>query len=148
MDRWQSMCLVLHNMSAAFDTPDHATLLKCLQNRFKITGLVLKWIESYLSDRSQAVVLKNEEGETATSKVVRLKGGTTRKCTRIPSVHLVHHTSGRYMQTIWPRFSFVCWWHPAVCIVHCFIWRVQQLLHENNQFMCCWNQYMDVYKSA
>ena len=54
---------------------DHATLLNHLQNRFKSTGVVLKWIESYLSDRSQAVVLKNEEGETAMSDVVRLSMG-------------------------------------------------------------------------
>ena len=44
-------------------------------NWFKITGPVLKWAKSYLSDRSQAVVLKDEEGETATSKVVRLLRG-------------------------------------------------------------------------
>ena len=54
---------------------DHATLLNCLQNRFKITGVVLKWIKSYLSDRFQAVVLKNEEGETAMFDVVRLSMG-------------------------------------------------------------------------
>ena len=36
---------------------------------------MLKWIECYLLDRSQAVVLKNEEGETATSNMVRLSRG-------------------------------------------------------------------------
>ena len=75
MDRQDSMCLVLLNLSVVFNMLDHAVLLKCLQNRFKITGLVLKWIESYLSDRSQVVVLKNEEGEMATSKAVRLSRG-------------------------------------------------------------------------
>ena len=59
----------------AFDTLDHATLLNHLQNRFKITGVVLKWIKSYLSDRSQGVVLKNEEGDTAMFDVVRLSMG-------------------------------------------------------------------------
>ena len=66
---------MLPDLSAAFNTLDHATLLNCLQNRFKITGVVLKWIKSYLSDRFQAVVLKNEEGETAMSDVVRLTIG-------------------------------------------------------------------------
>ena len=75
MDNQKSTCLVLLNLSAAFDMLDHATLLNCLKNRFKITGVVLKWIESYLSDRSQAVVLKNEEGKTAMSNVVRLSMG-------------------------------------------------------------------------
>ena len=63
---------MLLNLSAAFDMLDNTTLLNCLQNRFKITGVVLKWNKSYLSDRSQAVVLKNKEGETAMSNVVRL----------------------------------------------------------------------------
>ena len=67
--------MVLLDLSAAFDTLDHATLLNCLQNRSNIAGLVLKWIESYLSDRSQAVVLNNEEGKTAMSNVVRLSMG-------------------------------------------------------------------------
>ena len=77
MDNQESTCLVLLDLSAAFDTLDHATLLKCLQNMFKITGSVLKWIESYLSHAFQAVVLKNEEGETAMSNMVRLLMGVT-----------------------------------------------------------------------
>ena len=64
MDNQRSTCLVLLDLSAAFDTLDHVTLLNCLEKRFKMTGSVLKWIESYLSERSQAVVLKNEDGET------------------------------------------------------------------------------------
>ena len=75
MDNRKSTCLVLLDLSAEFDRLDHATLLNHLQNMFKITGVVLKWIESYLSDRSQAVVLKNEEGETAMSNAVRLSVG-------------------------------------------------------------------------
>ena len=75
MDNQKSTCLVLLDLSAAFDTLDHETLPNCLQNRFRITGVVLKWIKSYLSDRFQAVVLKNEEGETAMSDMVKLSMG-------------------------------------------------------------------------
>ena len=75
MDNWKSTCLVLLDLSAAFNTLDHETLLNHLQNRSRITGLVLKWIKSYLSDRFQAVVLKNEEGVTAMSNVVKLSMG-------------------------------------------------------------------------
>ena len=66
---------MLLDLSAAFDRFDYATLLNCLQNWFKISDVVLNWIKSYLSDRSQAVVLKNEEGETAMFDVVRLSMG-------------------------------------------------------------------------
>ena len=75
MDNQKSTCLVLLDLSAAFNMLDHETLLNHLQNRFRITGVVLKWIKSYLSDRFQAVVLKNEEGETAMSNVVKLSMG-------------------------------------------------------------------------
>ena len=54
----RSTCLVLLDLLAAFGTLDHVTLLNHLEKRFKITEVALKWIESYLSDRSQAVVLK------------------------------------------------------------------------------------------
>ena len=72
MDNQRSTCLVLLDLLAAFDTLDHATLLNCLEKRFKITGGALKWIESYLSDRSQAVVLKNEVGEIVRSNNIKV----------------------------------------------------------------------------
>ena len=75
MDNQRSTCLVLLDLSAAFNTLDHVTLLNHLEKRFKITGVVLKWIKSYLSDRSQAVVLKNEDGEIVMSNKIRLSMG-------------------------------------------------------------------------
>ena len=43
--------LVLLNLSAAFDTIDHDTLLSCLHVRFGFAGSALKWFRSYLQDR-------------------------------------------------------------------------------------------------
>ena len=75
MDSHRSTCLVLLDLSAAFDMVDHVTLLNWLEKRFKISGTVLKWIESYLSDRSQAVVLKNEDGEIVMSDNIGISMG-------------------------------------------------------------------------
>ena len=97
MDNWKSMHLVLLDSSAAFNTLDHATLLNCLQNRFRITSVVLKWIESYLSDRFQAVVLKNEESETAMSDVVKLSVCVPQGSVLGPLIYIVYNTLGRYM---------------------------------------------------
>ena len=42
-------------MSAAFDTLDHATLHHRLEHTFGLSGCVISWIHSYLSERSSCV---------------------------------------------------------------------------------------------
>ena len=48
--------MALLDLSAAFDTVDHAILLDRLKFEFGIVGSALLWIQSYLSERKQAVV--------------------------------------------------------------------------------------------
>ena len=47
--------LVLLDLSAAFDTVDHAILLRRLETSFGITEAALAWFSSYLSGRGQCV---------------------------------------------------------------------------------------------
>ena len=54
----KNLCLLtMYDLSAAFDTIDHDILLKRLGTTFGIGGSVIRWFESYLSDRKQCVTI-------------------------------------------------------------------------------------------
>jgi Reverse transcriptase (RNA-dependent DNA polymerase) len=47
--------LMLLDLSAAFDSVDHPTLLQRLQTSYGLSGVVIKWFTSYLNGRTQSV---------------------------------------------------------------------------------------------
>jgi len=47
--------LTLLDLSAAFDSVDHDTLLKRLQKSYGLDGVVVSWFISYLAGRTQFV---------------------------------------------------------------------------------------------
>ena len=66
MDKPRVTCLVLLDLSTAFDTVSHKLLLNWLKYHFGITGSALSWIKSYLTQRSQKVVIDDLESDTMT----------------------------------------------------------------------------------
>ena len=54
-DRGELTALSLLDLSAAFDTIDHDLLLSRLTEWFGIDGVVLQWVRSYVTGRSQLV---------------------------------------------------------------------------------------------
>ena len=56
-DHGQPTLLVSLDLSAAFDTIDHSTLLSRLTTSFGVNGTALAWIASYLTNRSQTVCM-------------------------------------------------------------------------------------------
>ena len=69
-DQQQVTLLVLLDMSAAFDTVDHAILLQRLESSFGVSGGVLSWLSSFLDGRTQRVHLLD-----STSSVESVRSG-------------------------------------------------------------------------
>jgi len=63
LDSGSMVVLLMIDLSAAFDTLDHATLIKRFEHSFGITGEALQWVSSYLANRSQSVTINGEQSE-------------------------------------------------------------------------------------
>ena len=75
IDEQNVVCVCMLDLSAAFDTISHSKLLNHLYYRFGIMGTALKWIESYLQNRTQSVVLPDEKGGSTKSGKYPLNQG-------------------------------------------------------------------------
>ena len=70
VDKGEVGLLVLLDMSSAFDTVDHQTLVNIFRSQYAIDGAALGWFKSYLSDRTYRVRVG-----TDTSDVMILDSG-------------------------------------------------------------------------
>ena len=66
IDSGKITILTALDMSAAFDTMDHTTLLHRLQQTFGLSGYVISWICSYLTDRSSFVKIYSSSSPSTT----------------------------------------------------------------------------------
>ena len=67
IDNKEVMCLVMLDLSATFDTVNHHLLLNRLKYRFGVCDLALSWLKSYLTNKTQCVIIQNDDGCTVES---------------------------------------------------------------------------------
>ena len=76
IDNQRITCLILLDLSAAFDTVSHPLLLNRLKHHFSIHGTVLRWFRSYMTDCSQKITLDDtNNNKSAVSEQAILKQG-------------------------------------------------------------------------
>ena len=66
MDKGEVMALTLLDLSAAFDTIDHATLTDRLSDWYGISGQAQIWFTSYLQNRHQSVKIDDTFSDKVT----------------------------------------------------------------------------------
>ena len=67
-DKGKVSILSLLDLSAAFDTIDHAILIQRLSRTFGFSGIVLSWFESYLTNRTQSVTVNDKMSSPSSLK--------------------------------------------------------------------------------
>ena len=63
MDKQEITPLVLLYLSATFDTIDRKIMLEVLKSDFGICGDALQWFRSYLSERKQRIIIKQQSSK-------------------------------------------------------------------------------------
>ena len=64
IDNRHCVMLLLLDLSAAFDTVDREVLLKRLNSKFSICGTALDWFRSYLTNRTQVVLIDGRKSQS------------------------------------------------------------------------------------
>ena len=97
MEKQHVTCLVALDLSAAFDTIDHPTLLSVLKCKFGLENNAIQWFDQYLRPRSFKVTIKWKK---------QLRQGLICKCTtrklcrgQYFSTYIAHPCTKSYLQT-------------------------------------------------
>ncbi|CAB4024955.1 Hypothetical predicted protein, partial [Paramuricea clavata] len=84
MESKKFTCDIFTDLKKAFDTVDHSNLLTKL-NHYGIRGLIHDWFNSYLSDRSQTLLIGN-----CTSEVISCSYGVPQGSVLGPLLFLLY----------------------------------------------------------
>ena len=109
MDSGKTTALVLLDLSAAFDTLDHSSIIELLSGWYGISGAALNWVCSYLSNRVQRVKLLDKLGELFKTDYGVPQGSVLRPLLFTPYTTPLSSVISRHNICILP--PSVHWWH-------------------------------------
>ena len=101
--------LVLLDLSAAFDTIHHDTLLSCLSARFGFAGSALKWFRSYLQDHFQSVKIGS-----SLSNLFKLMFAVLQGSVLGPLLFSIYTTPLGHQKIYWSQIPLLCRRYSAV----------------------------------
>ena len=87
IDSGKLCALVLLDLSVAFYTVDHPIMLQVLHDRFCVEDMALKWFESYLSDRTQTYLVKDQQSRPSTVDCSVPQGSVLHGTSKIQRLH-------------------------------------------------------------
>ena len=133
VDQHQEAVLVLLDLSSAFDTIDHETLLQRLATRYGISDTVLSWFTSYLSGSVQAVTICG-----TLSNVHPLRYGVPQGSVIGPILFTLYSTALQdiVMAHAWPKLCYVRRRHATIRDLPS-VW--QSLCSAEIATMCWWH---------
>ncbi len=105
----KSAVLILLDLSAAFDTVNHQILLSTLTS-LDITGIPLRWFESYLTGRSFRVAWGGIQSTSIGYWGSPGIGSWT------PILLHIHYITGSHHTGTWLLIQLLCWWHTALSL--------------------------------
>ena len=111
LDQNKSVILLLLDLSAAFDTVDHAILIPRLWNRFGVKETTFAWFKSYLTSRQQFVKVEEDM-----SSKRPLRPGASGVSTGPTAVPYLYYADCWYHQKAQLTIPSVCWWHATIYI--------------------------------
>jgi len=103
-DTGQATLLGLLDLTAAFDTVDHAVLIERLRLTFGVVDSALHWMTSYLTDLTQYVRYRGQVS-TTTHVCCGVPQGFGTLTRSLPAICSRCYRAG---QRVWPYSSCVC----------------------------------------
>ena len=125
-------------------TIDNNNLFELLENRFGVRGSALRWIKSYLGNRSSSVYINNYLSSPTSS----VFGGVSRIRPWVHYIHHLYHPTCRHHPISWSVLSILCIWYAIIPLV-----QPQSTVQSARKYLTFWkmcdrHQNLDVKKDT